>query len=341
MLKEYVSLIVPCYNVAKTLQFFIDSVLNQTYPYIQLIAVNDGSTDDTEKILKDNIPAFEKRNIKFDYILQDNAGLGAAINAGLKHIEGEYLCWADPDDFLMCDSFEKKVEALKNHQDCAVVTSDAYIYDVGNYDHPIGLASDGMDDCKNPNQFISMLNGKSIFCCGCHMIRVSAFDDVNPDHDIYPARRGQNWQLLLPLYYKYMRYFLPEPLYGYVIYPDSMSSGDNSKEKIRARLEEHENIIIETLSRIAMKPSERDEYIRTTKIRFAKQHFYNAISYRDKKMMKNQYEFICGLGGDSDEIRRIYKRNRNIFCKAIGRISDCYGRVKKMIIAGDEKCHHV
>ena len=52
MLKEYVSLIVPCYNVAKTLQSCLDSVLQQTYTYIQLILVNDGSTDNTEEIIK-------------------------------------------------------------------------------------------------------------------------------------------------------------------------------------------------------------------------------------------------------------------------------------------------
>ena len=329
MLKEYVSLIVPCYNVALTLQFFIDSILSQTYPYIQIIAVNDGSVDETEKILKSNIRAFENKRIRFDYIYQSNSGLGSAINTGLKYVEGEYLCWADPDDFLMKDSFEKRIQAMKVHPDCAVVSSNAYTYNYGDLKNPIGMASDGMDDCSNPNQFISMLNGKSIFCAGCHMIRMSAFDNVNPAREIYPARRGQNWQLLLPLYYNYPRYFIEEPLYGYILYPGSMSSGDNSKEKIRIRLEEHEKIVTETLKRIEMDSTEREEYIRLAKVRFAKQHFYNAISYRDKKMMREKYELICSLNGSSDEIRKSYTRNKNIFNKAIGKIRDCLSKYTK------------
>lgn len=127
MKKEYVSLIVPCYNVAKTLQAFIDSVLQQTYPYIQIVAVNDGSTDQTEAIWKSNTDAFREKKILFTYVSQENAGLGAAINTGLKHIAGEYLCWADPDDFFMPESFERRVSALSAHPDCGVVTSDATI----------------------------------------------------------------------------------------------------------------------------------------------------------------------------------------------------------------------
>ena len=70
MLKGYVSLIVPCYNVANTLQSFLDSVLQQTYPYIQLILVNDGSTDSTEEIIKNNIERFREKGIYVDYINQ-------------------------------------------------------------------------------------------------------------------------------------------------------------------------------------------------------------------------------------------------------------------------------
>ena len=86
-----------------------------------------------------------------------------------------------------------------------------------------------MENCFDEKQFEYLLNEKSIFCTGCHMIRVSALKEVNPKFEIYPARRGQNWQLLLPIYYKYKRFFLDEPLYGYVIYAQSMSQGDVTK----------------------------------------------------------------------------------------------------------------
>lgn len=82
------------------------------------------------------------------------------------------------------------------------------------------------------------------------MAKSSMFFKVNPDGSIYPARRGQNWQMLLPLYYKYKRYFLNKPLYNYVIYEDSMSRGDSNYEKSRYRFEEHEEIIKKVLKKI-------------------------------------------------------------------------------------------
>lgn len=322
MKKEYVSLIVPCYNVAKTLQAFIDSVLQQTYPHIQIVAVNDGSTDQTEAIWKSNTDAFQEKNILFTYVSQENAGLGAAINTGLKHIDGEYLCWADPDDFFMPESFEKRVNALYEHPDCGVVTSDANYYSADDLTHSIGKASDGMIHSSEPMQFEYLLKEQSIFCTGCHMVRMSAFDDVNPEHDIYPARRGQNWQMLLPIYYKYPRYFLSEPLYGYVIYPQSMSRGDANLEQHLMRLNEHETIVLETLKRMQMDNSVREKYSHDVRVYFSKKRFHASVDFRDKKQMAYQYGVLCQLHADTDDIQKRYMRNRNIFCKAIGKIED-------------------
>lgn len=320
MLKEYVSLIVPCYNVAKTLQSFLDSVLQQTYPYIQLILVNDGSTDDTEEVIKNNFDSFRKKDIRVDYIYQENAGLGAAINAGLKYIKGDYLCWADPDDFFMINSIEKRVNALKANPEVGVVTSDAYFYQANDLTHPVRKASDGVIHSKETNQFEYLLNEESIFCTGCHMVRRCAFDDVNPTHEIYPARRGQNWQMLLPVFYRYPRYFLNEPLYGYVIYPHSMSSGDTTEEKVMMRWDEHETILLETLQRIQMSSAEREKYQHMVKTRYAKKRFYSAIDFRDKKVMTKQYQILCDLQENSADVQKLFFRNRNILSKAIGKV---------------------
>lgn len=322
MENEIVSLIVPCYNVAKTLQAFLDSVLQQTYPHIQVIVVNDGSTDETAVILNSNIEKFNERNIQFTYVYQENAGLGAAINSGLKHINGEYICWADPDDFFMPDSFEKRVKALHDHPQYAVVTSDAYYYCADDLEHPIGRVSDGLFQSKEPMQFEHLLNEQSIFCSGCHMIRASAFDDVNPMHEIYPARRGQNWQLLLPVYYKYPRFFLDEPLYGYVIYPQSMSRGDTTEESVMKRWAEHETILTETLRRMHIEKHELEKQLKAVRTRYAKKRFYSAIDYRDRKTMEEQYRVLCALNEDTDDIHKLYLRNRNIICKAIAKIMD-------------------
>ena len=61
------------------------------------------------------------------YIYQENKGLGGAINTGLKHVEGEYLIWPNPDDWLSNDSIEKKIVILQNNKSIGVVTSNAYL----------------------------------------------------------------------------------------------------------------------------------------------------------------------------------------------------------------------
>src|SRR5699024_3735264 len=123
MYSKKVTIIVPCYNVAETLPRFLESVLRQTYRNIQLIAVDDGSTDNTAEILKKYHKKFLQENIDFLYIYQENQGLGGAINTGLKHIDGDYLCWADPDDFYMETSVEERLKILEEHKEYDIVSS--------------------------------------------------------------------------------------------------------------------------------------------------------------------------------------------------------------------------
>lgn len=320
MKSGYVSIIVPCYNAAATLGRFMDSVMNQTYSYIQVIAINDGSTDQTAEILKNYKAKFVTSEREFIIITQKNLGLGSAINSGLKHIQGEYICWADPDDFYMKDSVEKRVAILKSNPDYGAVSSDAYYYDEDNLERPVGRASDGLRNCNSSYQFELLLEEASIFCPGCHMVRYSVMEEVNPKFYIYPARRGQNWQLLLPVYYKYKRYFLNEPLYGYVRYSDSMSNGDNSEEKLMYRLEEHEKIILETLDGMSMQEKEREKYKNKIRCRYTLKRFYAAIDHRDYKRVREEYSNIKTMQCNTIAIDKLYKQNKSLCAKVIYKI---------------------
>ena len=92
MEKALVSIITPCYNGAAVIGRMIESVLAQTYDNIEYILVNDGSKDDTERVVLSYQEQFEKRGYRFLYVKQENGGLGAAINAGLRVFSGDYLC---------------------------------------------------------------------------------------------------------------------------------------------------------------------------------------------------------------------------------------------------------
>ena len=294
--KPLVSVITPCYNGEKTIKRQMDSIIQQTYRPIEYILINDGSTDSTEKIVKQYEKKFKDANIDLKYIYQENKGLGGAINTGIKLFTGDYLCWPDADDYLEHDSIEKRVAFLEKHPDFGVVSSDASIYNSDDLSKCIGFVSGKREDRFNENQFELLLKEQSIFCPGCHMVRTQALLDVNPNRDIYEARRGQNWQILLPIYYKYKRGFIDEPLYNYIVYPVSMSHEEESLEKELFRADEHETIIINTLNRINMNNSERHYYIDFIKERYIRKRFNIYCKYGEKNLLNKEFDKLKQLG---------------------------------------------
>lgn len=108
---ELVSVIIPCYNHAHFLGEAIASVLKQTYPHIEIIVVDDGSTDDITQI----VAAYPS----IRYIRQDNLGLSRARNVGLAHSKGAYIVFFDADDRLFPDAIDMGVRALAARTDCA------------------------------------------------------------------------------------------------------------------------------------------------------------------------------------------------------------------------------
>lgn len=109
-----VSIIVPVYNVSEFLPQCMDSLIRQSYHNIEIIAVNDGSTDNSLEILNRYAQKFPQIKI----ISQTNAGLSAARNTGIDASKGEYLCFVDSDDWMDTDTCQKAIEVVqKNNVD--------------------------------------------------------------------------------------------------------------------------------------------------------------------------------------------------------------------------------
>ncbi len=292
--ERVVSIIIPCYNGEKTIARCLDSVLMQDYAAIEVIVVNDGSTDRSAEIVTSFEKKFADAGMKLILVNQCNKGLAGAINAGLAIFSGDFLCWIDCDDYLLDASISKRVDFLNKNPEIAIVTSDAFYFDESDLATPIKKASDGKSDLQNPYQFENHLRSKAIFCCGCHMVRSEAFLDVVPERRIYPARRGQNWQMLLPVYSKYKQAFFDEPLYAYVLYHNSMSSGDVTKSQYLARYDEYKDIIINTINRISMPDKEREKYLDIYEGIYQRELFYLGVSFHDYSMMiKGMLKMIC------------------------------------------------
>jgi glycosyltransferase involved in cell wall biosynthesis len=105
-----VSIVVPVYNVENYLQKCLDSILNQTYSNIEIILVNDGSTDESEAIIKSFVASYPN---KIKYISKENGGLNYARRDGFLLSEGEYVAFIDSDDVIA----PKYIEILKQTLD--------------------------------------------------------------------------------------------------------------------------------------------------------------------------------------------------------------------------------
>lgn len=116
--KIKVSVLMPAYNVEKYVGEAIESILNQTFKDFEFIIINDGSTDDTAKII--NEYAAKDARIKF-VDNKKNSGLIAVLNQGLDICNGEYIARMDSDDIAYPERFAKQVKYLDKHHECGVL----------------------------------------------------------------------------------------------------------------------------------------------------------------------------------------------------------------------------
>lgn len=284
-----VTIITPCFNGEKHIYRLLESLIKQTYSNIEFILVDDGSTDRTREIVNSYREKFKENNIVLNYIYQENKGVGGAIVTGLKETKGDYICWPDSDDYLEPDSIKKRVEILEKYQEYDTVTSDAYVRDINNLENYKVLAASKQKNKFEDYQFDFLIEGNSMMIPGCHMVRAEIFFKVQPKSLIYPHPKGQNWQLLMPMYYKRKRYFLNEPLYNYIIYDQSMSQGDNTEEKKLKRSADHRDIILTTLNSMFMDDAYKESYRRKVNAIYLKKDLTIGFLHHNKILVRKNY----------------------------------------------------
>lgn len=112
---DNISVVIPAYNAAGTIGRALDSVIAQTHPAREIIVVDDGSTDRTAQVVSEY-------GGRVEYLYQDNAGPGAARNAGIRAARGEWIAFLDADDEWLPHRLALQVDLLGRHPDLAWVT---------------------------------------------------------------------------------------------------------------------------------------------------------------------------------------------------------------------------
>lgn len=116
-----VSVIIPAYNVEKHIESCLKSIINQTLKGIEIIVVNDGSTDDTEKVIN----LYKNIDKRIQIITTKNNGVSSARNIGLLRAKGKYIFQIDGDDWLESDGLEKLYK-LGEQKNADIIISNAY-----------------------------------------------------------------------------------------------------------------------------------------------------------------------------------------------------------------------
>lgn len=290
-----VSIITPCYNGEDFLNRYFKSILSQTYPNIELIFVNDGSTDRTEEIALSYKAKIEGKGYSYSYIYQNNAGQAAAINRGLKVFKGDYLTWPDSDDWMSPDCIEKKVKYLETHPQMGWVQCQTVAVYEENLNQSVAVYKRKKTD--NGWLFDDLVFERDIyFAPGGYMVRSDAMLLAIPSRHIYESKTGQNWQLMLPVSYYYECGFLDEVLYYYVIRQNSHSRAEKDYKTKLEKTFQHQDTLNHVIDGINMPEKKKAEYHKRIEVKYYRKRLNLALLYHDRSEAKINYKLIRESG---------------------------------------------
>lgn len=230
-----VTLVSPVYNAMPYLKDFLACLEKQTWRPLEVILVDDGSTDDSAGQLRQRKAALETAGLSVNLLFCPHRGQAAAMNAALPLISGDFFTWCDSDDLLTPDSVEKKVRWLMAHSDVGMVRSNGIVMDA---DKGVQLSESAKaaDRCQK-NIFEDLFLDRTYCYAGCYMVRTALFFACYPEKKMPESPEGQNLQLLLPPASRSECGYLDELLHTYCRRHSGHSSRDRSYQENLKRTE--------------------------------------------------------------------------------------------------------
>ena len=305
MQSALVSLLTPMYNTEKYVHRLLDSVLAQDYPAIEMIVVDDGSTDGSRAVVEGYVPRFSERGYTLRYQYQPHAGQSVAVRNGLPLVTGEYLAWPDSDDFYTsADAISKMVHVLESAapEFQLVRTQARYVRDPSME----LLRIEGLDAREEEDEslFEDCLFGIDGFyyCAGSYLVRTAVLKDLT-GFDIYTEKNaGQNCQLLVPVLYRYRCKTILEPLFTVVERASSHSRGQYSgyaQEVVKKNA--YLRVQLETLKRIHDLPEDaRTRYLEQLQALSDKNLLEMAISLNNRSAALERLQLCQGSMGKAE-----------------------------------------
>ncbi len=189
-----VSVIIPVFNGERFIKECLNSVLKQTYRNIEIIVIDDGSTDNTKGIVINNFPSVT-------YFYQNNSGPASARNVGLKNSNGRYVAFLDSDDIWLPEKISEQVKILLENPEIKVVHTDIKLYKDGNL-----MGSCYPTEYQERKMFENLLLNKGSVVCSTVLVEREYLKKIGYfDEDLITA---EDVHLFLRLAYYYDFYFI-------------------------------------------------------------------------------------------------------------------------------------
>lgn len=222
---DRISLIVPVFNSEHYLERCLGSLINQSYSNLEFIIVNDGSTDQSFKILQE----YASRDERIKLFDKENGGIGSAYNVAFKHISGDYVLFVDSDDYLELNACEQLLFMAKESNADMVHFASRVVDTNGNEIqkntfHGVNGATKNLAELEN--LFVNKLKHPSLI----NLYRASLFDDVT----VFDQNVGIDEMLTPQLFINTKRaVFTKQAFCNVVARPDSVSRSKYSLLKLQ------------------------------------------------------------------------------------------------------------
>lgn len=222
------SIIIPVYNVDQYLSKCLDSIINQSYQSLEIILVDDGSTDSSASIC-DRYALNDKR---VKVIHQSNSGVSMARNAGLKVVSGDYISFVDPDDWVESNMYQTLANYLKN-RDIDIVRFNAYRKD--NVLNPLPFIGNYSGKKLEEDITLSLIGAKDfggMFILGVLWLHVFKREIIEKHHIRFKKelRRCEDRLFTISaILYSQNMMFVNDVLYHYQVYNESLSNKYDSE----------------------------------------------------------------------------------------------------------------
>ncbi len=220
-----ISVVIPAYNRAHTITKTIQSALSQTYPVSEIIVVDDGSSDNTEQVVK----AIDDDRIRY-FRLDKNRGASGARNHGVAQARYEMIAFLDSDDTWRPDKLEKQIAYLDSHKQCRIV----YCALVRHYPSWDQIIPDMESGRKLEGDKMSDLLYDNTVSTPTIVMQKDLFDEIGGFDE--SLRRLQDWDLAIKCYKLGFIGFVPEVLVDAPLLDDALTSNMDAYFESRCKM---------------------------------------------------------------------------------------------------------